>query len=185
MPPEYAGVIQAPPLMPLLARKKGMTMQQFVAVIGNRNSGKSTVIRSLTSCPNSTFRGWVGDISTSQTIYVICSSPQERPMTLPELRKILKACASESNCRGLVVAIQPTSPTKRLSMETIFQEVASIGSFRSHAFILAPGRDGEAPNTATIAARLKPIEVNPIPLDGRRFSLINAQVINRKTHIVG
>ena len=164
---------------------KGANLKQFIAVIGNRNSGKSTVIKSLTGCQNSTFRGLVEDILTSHSIYVVCSSPQERTMTLQKLRKILKACSSASNCRGLVMAIQPTSPTKRLSMETIFQEVASGSAFRSHAFLLAPGRDGSVPNTTSITTRLKPFKLKPAILDGGRFSMLNAQIINKRTHIAG
>jgi hypothetical protein len=164
---------------------KGVTVQKFVAVIGNRNSGKSTVIRSLTGCPNSAFRGEVKDITTGESIHVICSSPQESPLTLQELRSILKACAANRKCRGLVMAIQPTSPTKRLSMETIFQEVASLGSFQSHAFMLTPGRVGGSPNTAAIVTRLKPLKLKPITLDGGRFAMLNAQIINKRTHVAG
>lgn len=164
---------------------KEVTMQKFIAVIGNRNSGKSTVIRSLTGCPNCTFRGEVEDITTGESIYVICSSPQERHLSLQELRKILKACTANRKHRGLVMAIQPTSPTKRLSMENIFQEVASSGFFQSHAFVLAPGRVGGYPNTAAIAKRLKPLKLKAITLDGGRFAMLNARVINKRTHIVG
>ena len=162
-----------------------VTVQKFIAVIGNRNSGKSTIIRSLTGCPNSTFRGEVKDITTGESIHVICSSPQERPLTLQELRRILNACAANRKCRGLVMAIQPTSPTKRLSMETIFQEVFSLGFFQSHAFTLAPGRVSGSPNTAAIVTRLKPFKLKQIILDGGRFAMLNAQVINKRTHIVG
>ncbi len=38
-------------------------MKQFVAVIGNRNSGKSTVIKSLTGCSSSSYRGFVHGLS--------------------------------------------------------------------------------------------------------------------------
>lgn len=160
-------------------------MQKFVAVIGNRNSGKSTVIRSLTGCPNSTFRGEVEDITTGESIHVICSSPQERPLTLQELRRILKACTAKRKCRGLVMAIQPTSPTKRLSMEVIFQEVAASGSFQSFAFVLAPGRTGGSPDTAAIAARLKPLKLKPFTLDGGHFAMVNAQLVNKRSRIAG
>jgi hypothetical protein len=127
----------------------------------------------------------VKDITTGESIYVICSSPQERPLTLQEFRKILKACTANTKCRGLVVAIQPTSPTKRLSMETIFQEVASSGYFQSHAFVLDPGRVGGSPNTAAIATRLKPFKLKPVALDGGRFAMINAQLVNKRTRIAG
>ena len=160
-------------------------MLRFVAVIGNRNSGKSTVIRSLTGCPNSAFRGEVKDITTGESVYVICSSPQELPLTTQELKTILKACTANPKCRGLVMAIQPTSPTKRLSMETIFQVVASLGYFQSHAFMLAPGRVGGSPDTTAIVARLKPLKLKPITLDGGRFAMLNAQVINKHARIVG
>ena len=104
-------------------------------------------------------------------------------MTLQEFKKILKDCTADPNCQGLVMAIQPTSPTKRLPMETIFQEVASFGTFRSHAFALTPGRDGGMLNIPVITTRLKPFIAKPTILDGGRFSLINAQIINKKTQI--
>ena len=126
-------------------------MQQFIAIIGNRNSGKSTIIKSLTGCPNSSFRGFVRDGSTSRCVYVICSSPQERDLTLHEFQGILEKCASTSGCQGLVMAIQPTMPTRRLSMETIFRGIADSGAFRMHAFMINPGWD--SPSLHLVAQR--------------------------------
>ncbi len=159
-------------------------MKQFVAVIGNRNSGKSTVIKSLTGCSSSSYRGFVHDDGTKRRIYVICSSPQELKLNPSKFRKIIEACVSDSFCQGLVMAIQPTHPTKRLSLEGIIAEVSSSGAFQLNAFLLNPGRKKPHPNTLEIVSRLKRISVRPEVLDGRRFSHINATIINRKTHIV-
>ncbi len=158
-------------------------MKQFVAVIGNRNSGKSTVIKSLTGCSSSSYRGFVEDDDTKRRIYVICSSPQELELNLSKFQKIIEKCVSDPNCQGLVMAIQPSHPTKRLSLDNIFAEVSDNAAFQLNAFLLNPGRKGPHPNTENIVFRLKKVSVRLKVLDGRRFSHINASIINRTTHI--
>jgi energy-coupling factor transporter ATP-binding protein EcfA2 len=165
--------------------------RKFVGIIGNSNAGKSTIIKSLTGCKDTAFRGFVTDNSTNRCIYVICSSPQEGAvvMSLVDLQNILVQCVANPNCLGLVMAIQPTRPRTRLSMEDIFSEVTKTGNFSRHAFILAPARNGKATNPDKIAARLNLPTLNPnfpqpIILDGRRFSMLNAQIINSITQIV-
>jgi GTP-binding protein EngB required for normal cell division len=55
-------------------------MKTFILLIGASNSGKSTVIQSLTGCKSRTAdSGYVVDYSTGRKIYVIVSSPQESP----------------------------------------------------------------------------------------------------------
>jgi len=137
---------------------------QFVAMIGERNSGKSTIIKSLTGCPNGSFRGFVQDLSNAHRIYVVCSSPQERDLPLEEFQDILEVCAVAPDCRGLVMAIQPTLPGIRLSIEATFQEITDAGVFQPHAFIINPGRDGRVPEADPIALRLAPFGVEPLNL---------------------
>jgi hypothetical protein len=164
-------------------QRKGSDVQQFVAIIGGRNSGKSTIIKSLTSCPNSGFRGFVYDRRTSRCIYVICSSPQECDLPLQEFRHILQECTLTPNCQGLVMAIQPTRPRTRLSMETILQEIVHTGAFRVHAFMIDPGWNGIHMDIGLLNNRLARFVRMPSVLDGRRFSMINAHHVNRRTHI--
>jgi len=158
-------------------------MPKFVAVIGQRNSGKSSIIKSLTGCPKSTFRGFVQDRATGRSIYVVCSSPQEQPLTLAALRKIIAKCQTTRNCHGIVMAIQPTVPRVRLSLEGIFQELAISAKFQSSAFVLDPGYDGTASGYSGIAARLSNYPCQCSRLDGRRFAQINAATINAATQI--
>ena len=161
-------------------------MKQFVAVIGSQNSGKSTVIKSLTGCPSSTFRGFVQDFDTKRKIYVICSSPQEHELKPSDFRKFVKRCREDNFSQGLIMAIQPSRPTKRLAIEDIFAEISGCGVFKLNAFLLNPGQKTPTQTTleADIVSRLKQFSLKPTVLSGRRFSYVNATIINRKTHIV-
>ncbi len=158
-------------------------MQKFVAVIGTRNSGKSTVIKSLTGCPLSTFRGHVEDKTTGKTIHVLCNSPQETPLSRMQFRNVVQRAMKDPKSQGLVMAIQPTRPHTRLSLEDIFQEVVSTSAFELHAFILDPARNGGPSTSAAVLARLKAFRAKILVLDGQRFAHINAQLINRRTRV--
>lgn len=164
------------------SRHRKSIMKPFVAVIGDRNSGKSTIIRSLTGAKSGQFRGSVHDHATNRTIEVIGSSPQELLLSLADLRKILKKASTSAICNGVVCALQPNFPTSRLSMERVLQEAAAYG-FRIHAYILDPAYSGTSGHAATVAARVASVGSTSRLLDGRRFSQINAATINRHTRI--
>lgn len=157
------------------------TAKPFIAVVGGRDAGKSTIIQSLTGAKSRQFRGTVTDVASHQTIEVIGSSPQERDLPLTNLRQIMMRAIASSVCRGLVCALQPNHPTKRLSMETVLQEALAVG-FSVHVYVLDPERSGRSGSTAGIAARA-PKGVKLRHLDARRFAQINAAIINRQTAI--
>jgi len=159
-------------------------MKPFVAVIAKGTSGKSTVIKSLTGCETSSFRGFLQDNLTGETILVICSSPQEQPISLAKVRELLKRAATDTNCRGVVMAIQPTRPRSRPSMEQIFEEAANFSVFQLHAFILDPKRSGESGNAEEVRVRLNKYGADITTLDGRRFASMNARIINDATGLV-
>ena len=159
-------------------------VQQFIAIIAKSKSGKSTIIKTLTGCPTSNYRDFVEDKLTGERIFVICGSPQEQSLSLSQLRTLLKAASSDRACRGVVIAIQPTRPHSRLSMETIFQEADNCGGFEMNAFIIDPERDGKAASTSSIRTRLGAFDVKIQTLDGRRFALSNAQIINDAARVV-
>ena len=157
-------------------------MKPFIAVIGSRDSGKSTIIRSVTGAKFGQFRGTIQDQATRRTIKVIGSSPQEKAMTLQELRKILKAAASKTNCSGVVCALQATRPTVRLSMEVVLQEARSHG-FQVHAYVLDPEYSGGTGHASPVASRIHSAGFASQVLDGRRFAQQNAATINGQTNI--
>ena len=157
-------------------------MKPFIAIIGSRNSGKSTIIRSLTGAKFGQFRGSIQDQATLRTIEVIGSSPQEKAMLLQDLRKILKTATTMANCNGVVCALQPTRPTVRLSMEDVLQEARSH-RFRVYAYILDPEYSGGTGHAAAIANRVQAAGFASQVLDGRRFAQMNAATINRQTRI--
>jgi len=154
----------------------------FVAVIGGRNSGKSTVIRSLTGARSGQFRGMVHDRATQETISVIGSSPQEQALTLQQLRSTLRTAMNNSRCRGIVCALQPSFPTKRLSLEQVLQEARAL-RFRIRVFVLDPGYKGARGHLEAVAARVRNVGFGSKALDGRRFAQVNAGTINRRTRI--
>lgn len=160
-------------------------MQKFVAIIGQRNSGKSTVIKSLTGCPTNGHRGFVDDEESGKSIYVVCGSPQEAPEDLQdiaELQRILDKVASRDGCSGIVMAIQPSRPSVRLSMEDILSEV-QLRKFKIHAYVLDPGRASNSVPLVDVNQRLQGLAIVAEPLDGRRFSHLNASIINAATQI--
>jgi hypothetical protein len=160
-------------------------MQSFVAIIGNQNSGKSTVIKSLTGCHANNFRGFVVDKATNESIYVVCSSPQEMSIGLKsigDLRKILSLVKSSKTCRGIVMAIQPSRPTAKLSMETILAEV-QLHPFHIFAYVLDPGHNGPSVALPIVNARLASHLITSQALDGRRFAHRNAEIVNSITRI--
>ena len=157
-------------------------MKPFIAVIGSRNSGKSTIIRSLTGAKFGQFRGTIQDMATTRTIEVIGSSPQEKGLSLTDLRAVLKKAASNASCNGVVCALQPTFPSKRLSMEQVLQEAASHG-LKVYAYILDPEYAGSTGNAGPTAVRVKIAGFRSRILDARRFSQINAATISRHTKI--
>lgn len=156
-------------------------MRIFVAIIGGRNAGKSTIIKSLTGCPSGQYRGSVQDHATKKSIEIIGSSPQEQAMSRATLRTILKQAAGNALCNGIVCALQPKKTRTRLSMEDVLQEALSQG-FKVYAYVLDPDRAGSQ-NSATVLTRLKTVPVKVRTLDARRFAQINAATINKQTKI--
>jgi hypothetical protein len=160
-------------------------MKTFIAIIGNRNAGKSSVIKSLTGCPNNSFRGFVEDNRSGASIYVSCGSPQEQPVgleDLADLRATLQEVMFLEGCRGAVMAIQPSVPNTRLSMEAVLAE-AMRQNFAVHAYVLDPERNGATGAQASVSVRLKGMGLVALPLDTRRFAHINATIIDTATGI--
>ena len=157
-------------------------MKKFIAVIGGRNAGKSTVIVSLTGCHHRGFQGLVTDELSKENIYVIASSPQEKKLSQNEgnerneFQNILTQVGQDKKCRGLVMAIQPSRPRTRLSLEDIIQEVRGTNSFDMYLFILDPGYSEERLRT-DVNQRLNNIGLVSQVLDGRRFAFLNARNI--------
>ena len=66
-------------------------MKPFIGIIGYANSGKSSIIASLTGCLPSTYHGYVYDKKNDQSIWVYSSSPQENPVDKSQFEYRLKA----------------------------------------------------------------------------------------------
>jgi hypothetical protein len=159
-------------------------MKKFVAVIGPRTAGKTTIIRSLTGCKTMCYRGWIADNFTGRLIFVIAASPQEKPMSLAEFRRILDQVARTTQCTGIVAAFQPRTPRGGLGIEDFFQELDNEPSFEKYAFILNPSRDNTPTDAQAIHTRLDRFAPAFHQLDARRFCHLNAAQIQALTHIV-
>lgn len=156
-------------------------MKPFVAVIGKRNSGKSTLIRSLTGCRPKT-RGRVEDNCTGHNLYVVEQSPQEAPIERAELRRTLEEIRDDVNNVGAIVALQPNRPYIRMSIEQVFELVDAVGGLRPFAFVIDPGYQGDSTQnlTADVRSRVREYVADEIQrLDGRQFAFLNAEVIRR------
>ena len=151
-------------------------MKPFVAIIGRGKSGKSTLIRSLTGCRTRSFCGVVTDLVSNQKIYVIASSPQEQDLSSDELDRILNQVRDDASILGIVMAIQPTNPTTRLSMEAIFQKVQDTRAFSTFGVIIYPSYNAVLPaiDPVDVRRRLEVLEVEFRTIDGRHFAHLNA-----------
>ncbi len=158
-------------------------MKPFVAIIGSERAGKSTIIKSLTGCRTSQFRGYVRDAATGETIEVIGNSPQEHQLSLSELRRILDRVRNDKRCRGVVCALQPTRPTRRLSFEAVLEEALAY-RFEVVAFALDPDRSNDTGVRDLVKQRI-PKRVQLFQLDARRFAHLSANTINKRTRIAG
>jgi len=152
----------------------------FIAVIGDQNSGKSTIIRALTGCKSGISRNRVENRITGKWIQVIASSPQEKRISHSDLKRKMNEAATDPQSLGLVIALQPTYPTKRLSIVDVF-EMAEEFSMRRHVFVISRPYSNKADRTevAEIEKRLSRFHIeNPIqPVDARRFAHVNASAI--------
>ena len=159
-------------------------MKPFIGVIAKGKAGKLTIIRSLTGCPISSYRGFLEDKLTGENILVICGSPQEQALSIAELAKLLKSAVADPNCRGVVIAIQPRRTRTRISMEAIFAEAVNADGFQLNAFIIDPARSGAAAEANEIRSRLSVFNARSETLDGQHFAWINAQIINDITSLI-
>lgn len=163
-------------------------MKTIVAIIGSQNSGKSTVITSLTGCPGRGYRAAVTDRSTGQSVFVIASSPQEKKLTFRRFRAILKQVRSNASFRGIVLSLQPSNPYKNKPMLPYLQIIRANRAYRFFAFVLDPpynvSRNSAQYSFPYVKSLLTPLRIKPIRLDGRKFSLINSQRIQRLTRIM-
>lgn len=161
---------------------------KFIAVIGNGKSGKSTIVSSLTGCRVSSFKGFVEDQGTGHSIFVCSGSPQEEMGTLiSNITTWMDECKAKKACNGMVMSIQPTIPTKRVSMEQIFEKAIGHG-FQTYAFVVEPGyRVRNNGCHADVLSRLERTGVpasNVLKIDGRRFALNSASYIESVTAIL-
>jgi len=159
-------------------------MKPFVAIIGGKNSGKSTIICSLTGCPTRAFRNYVVDLASNLSIFVIASSPQEDPLTLARLNRILDRVASDRDCLGIVIAIQATKPYSRLSIEDIFEAVQATHEFNIFAYSLDPEYNGTQGTTPGLQTRLNSLGIHLNQLDARRFAFVSAADINLASRLI-
>ena len=155
-----------------------------IAVIGPRNAGKSSIIKSLTGCETNGFKGFITNKKTRKKIYVIASSPQENDLSEKELKSIFDEIKEDRDCLGLVIAIQPNRPTKRMRMENIFQLFSE--GFNVFAFIVDPTYQGLPGNENNfIKERLAGLNIKLTTLDGRKFAFENATIIQAETKLYG
>lgn len=163
-------------------------MRKFVVVIGPQNSGKSTIIKSLTGCKTTIWQDLIIDESNKKSIFVISGSPQELKLAqyinMPRFRQILDNIIANANCLGLVMSIQPRTPRNRCSMEEYFQEVHDRNAFEMFAFPLNPVRGGSTQNVIDIQTRLNKFAPRVEQLDARRFAHMNASKIQEISRIL-
>ena len=164
----------------------------FIGIIGNRNFGKSTIIQSLTGCQSTSYRGYING-NQNQKVYVCCSSPQERIFEFngkEDIDAIIDIMSqitnASSGCRGMIIAIQPTNPHVRPSMERIYQEAALRGFTSIYGYVVDPGYHASGNIFISVQQRLQSINQHLIVsnISGIDFPFYNATQINNASHII-
>lgn len=159
--------------------------KSFVAVIGHRESGKSSIIRALTGVKGQRSPELVEDVSTGKWIHVISHSPEECPLPDKQFRNVMNMVANSRLARGVVIALQPNRPSRRQSIEDIFR-MAKAYRFNFRVFVIETPyqRNSRGTDPTEIEQRLTAVgvSVRAQPLDARRFAHINAAAIR---NIVG
>jgi energy-coupling factor transporter ATP-binding protein EcfA2 len=154
--------------------------KSLVAIIGHRNSGKSSIIRALTGVHGDRIPEIVEDRSTGKWIYVVSHSPEECPLPEKEFLSLMRAASHDRLCLGVVIALQPNKPSKRLSMEQVFV-LAKPYRFTLRAFAIETPYQASSrgSNPTEIEQRIASVGINVrvLPLDAHRFAHINAAAI--------
>jgi hypothetical protein len=114
---------------------------------------------------------------------VIASSPQEAELKHKEFTKLLSSAIHDNAVIGIVMAIQPTYPRKRLSLENIIKTAQETKQFNIHAVIIYPSYNSEKDiDVQDVKARLQKVRVSSAKVvDGRRFAHLNAHDIQKFT----
>jgi energy-coupling factor transporter ATP-binding protein EcfA2 len=166
-------------------KRKDLWGKKFVAVVGYRNSGKSTIIQSLSGCKSHSYKGLITDSSVNLSVYVHAASPQEDPRTNEgAFTRILNRVKADASCQGLLIAVQPTLTRERLRMERMF-EIARQAGLETYAFViefpfdkkrLAQGGIGNFENIKERILKSDP-KAKISSIDGRRFAILNSEAI--------
>jgi hypothetical protein len=157
-------------------------MKRLIGVVGFANAGKSTVIQSLTGCPTKTGIHVVADRLSSRSVLVFAASPQENSEANGEFESRLRRAGKDPNNLGVVVAIQPTLPTKRLGLEDMVR-IAKRNGFAPHLFVLEPPHSGRARRVTVRDVQTRVGRVKVQKIDGRRFAHLSAREIAKSTHL--
>jgi predicted kinase len=121
----------------------------------------------------------VQDFSNRHSLYVIAASPQETGLTAADFQRILNLILRTPLAQGLIAAIQPSQPTRRLRMEQML-DMARQSGFETFAFVLDPPRQRRNLQSFD-EIRERILQADPVAqvvrLDGRRFAVLNAEAI--------
>ena len=121
---------------------------------------------------------------TGKSLYVVCSSPQENPLTEGNLKELLDDVAEREGCEAVIMAIQPNRPNVRLPIDRILQDAVSRG-FEISVFVINPARNGDVCDYDSIRRRvLRAVpssDVTELP-DGRRRPMNWQRSTHQRSH---
>lgn len=149
-------------------------MAKMALVIGAQNAGKSTLIRGIAGCPTKKYKGFVWDCIRGKCVYVFCSSPQEdSSITDACYSEALRQAAEEPRCAFVLLAVQPSRPRLRISLEHCVARARDQGITDLRAFVIehphSPnGADLSAEEMACLRERLNQLGITDVtPVDNR------------------
>lgn len=122
-----------------------MKLTQFAMFIGGQNAGKSTLIRGISGCPNRSYQGFIEDVVRNRSVYVFASSPQESGISSNDYTAALEEAVLDPRCRAILLSVQPTNPSIRLSLEDCVNLARQVNQFNFHAFMITHPHEPSAP----------------------------------------
>ena len=144
-----------------------MYKMRLLLFIGWSNAGKSTLIRGISGCNTKGFQGFIQDTVRKRSLYIISSSPQESGMSNEDYKNAIHKAYSDNRCRAILLAIQPTEPRVRLSLEDCVNFARAHGKLEIIAFLITHPHNEEFESPTedelnTVRHRLTELEINHI-----------------------
>lgn len=162
---------------------QGQERKPFILIIGSKQSGKSSIIRSLTGKVVFDGISFAETASRANYIHVIEGVKRFERISTLELDIEMTTLEIDECCNGVIFEISLENDSNSPIFEKIINHVYHM-KFKLHVFIVSPGIDGVRCDEVKSISRL-PRSIPSIHIiDGQRLPFENASFINSITNII-